>query len=60
MEHVVAEYLRQVWDRNKWLYEGKHGFRLGYSYENQIVAVSPDVADSLDDGDRMDAIVPDF
>jgi hypothetical protein len=22
MEHVIASYLRQVWDKNDWLYEG--------------------------------------
>ena len=22
LEHVIAGYLRQVWDRNDWLYEG--------------------------------------
>jgi hypothetical protein len=34
MEHVIAGYLRQVWEINGWLYEGKHGFRLGYSCES--------------------------
>ena len=33
MEHVIASYLRQVWDKNNWLYEGQHGFRPGYSCE---------------------------
>jgi len=31
MEHVLASYLRQVWDKNDWLFEGQHGFRPGYS-----------------------------
>jgi hypothetical protein len=31
MEHVIASYLRQVWDKYDWLYEGQHGFRPGYS-----------------------------
>ena len=26
MEHVIASHLRQVWDKNDWLYEGQHGF----------------------------------
>jgi len=30
MEHVIAGYLRQVWEMSGWLYEGQHGFRLGY------------------------------
>jgi hypothetical protein len=29
MEHVTAGFLRQVWDKRKWLYECQHGFRLG-------------------------------
>jgi hypothetical protein len=29
LEHVIAEYLRQVWVKNDWLYEGQHGFRMG-------------------------------
>ena len=31
MEHVIASYLRQVWDKNDWLYEVQRGFRPGYS-----------------------------
>jgi len=30
MEHVIASYVQQVWDKNDWLYEGQHGFRPGY------------------------------
>jgi hypothetical protein len=60
MEHVVASYLRQVWDKNKWLYEGRHGFRPGYSCESQVIAVCKDIADSMDNGDRIYAIVIDF
>jgi len=32
-KHVIASYLRQVWNRNDWLYESQHGFRPGYSCE---------------------------
>jgi hypothetical protein len=60
MEHIAASYLRQVWDKNKWLYEGLHGFRLGYSCESQVIAVCQDNADSMDNGERIDAIVIDF
>ena len=24
MEHVMTSYLRQMWDKNDWLYEGQH------------------------------------
>ena len=39
MEHVIASYLRQVWDKNYWLYEGQHGFRPGYSRKSQVITV---------------------
>jgi len=42
MEHVIASYLRQVWDKNGWLYEGQHGFRPGYSSESQVITVCQD------------------
>ena len=50
LEHVIAELLRHVWDKNDWLYEGQHGFRPGYSCESQVIRVCQDIADSLDEG----------
>jgi tRNA A58 N-methylase Trm61 len=58
--NVIASYLRQVWDKNDWLYEGQHGFRPGYSCESEVIMVCQDIADSLDNGDRVDTIVIDF
>jgi len=43
-----------------WLYEGQHGFIPGYSCESQLVTVCQDIADSLDEGARTDAIIIDF
>jgi len=60
MEHVIASYLRHVWDINNWLYEGQHGFRPGYSCESQLITVCQDIAHSLENGDRIDAIIIDF
>jgi len=60
MEHIIASYLRQVWDKNYWLYEGQYGFRPGYSCESQVIAECQDIADSLDNGDKIDAIIVDF
>jgi hypothetical protein len=60
MEHAVAGYLRHVCDTSGWLYEGQHGFRPGYSCESQVVTNCQDIADSLDEGGRADAIVIDF
>ena len=59
MEHV-ASYLRQVWDKSDWLFEGQHGFRPGFSCESQVIAVCQHIADSLDNGDKIDAIIIDF
>jgi len=60
IEHVVASYLRQIWDKNKWLYEGQHGFKGGYSCESQVITVCQDIADTMDNGDWIDAIVIDL
>ena len=60
MEHVIAGYLRQVWEVNGWLYEDQRCFRPRYSSESQIVTVCQDIAGSLDEGVRADAIVIDF
>jgi len=62
MEHVllVASYLRHVWDRNDCLYECQHGLRPGYSCESQLITVCQDIADSLDNGNRIDTIIIDF
>ena len=40
-----------------WLYEGHHGFRQGYSCESQVVTVCQDIADSMDEGVKTDAIL---
>ena len=60
MEHVIAGYLRQVWEMSGWLYEGQHGFRPGYSCESQVVTVCQDIVDLLDEGVRTDVIIIDF
>ena len=60
MEHVIVSYLRQVWDKNYLLYVGQHGFRPGYSCESQVITVCQDIADSLDNRDRIDAIITEF
>jgi hypothetical protein len=60
MEYVIAGYLRKVWEISGCLYEGQHGFRTGYPCESQVVTVCQDIADSLDEGVRTDAIVIDF
>jgi len=58
--HVIASYLRQVWDKNDLLYEGQHGFRPGYSCESQVITVYKGNGGSLYNGDKIDAIIVDF
>ena len=60
MDRFIAGYLRRVWEMSGWLYEGEHGFRPGYSCESRVVPVCQDIADSLDEGVRTDAIIIDF
>ena len=60
MQHVIAGYTRQTWEKSGWLYKEQHVFRPGYSCESQLVTVCQDIADSLDEGGRMDAIIIDF
>ena len=49
-----------MWHKNDWLHEGQHGFRPEYSCESQVTAVYKDIADTLDNGDKIDAIIIDF
>jgi hypothetical protein len=60
MEHIIASYLRIIWDIKDWLFKGQHGFRLGYSCVSQVITVCQDIAGSLDNGGRIDAIIIDF
>ena len=60
MEHVIASYLRKVWDKNDRLYKVQHGFTSGYFCESQVITVYQDIADTMDNGDMIDAIVIDF
>ena len=46
--------------KNDWLYQAQNGFRPGYSCESQVITVCQDMADTLDSGDMMDAILLTF
>jgi len=48
-----------MWDKNDWVYEENHGFGMEYSYENQVIIVCHDIAESLDEGIGIVAIVID-
>ena len=60
MEHVIAGYIRQVWENRDSLHEGQHGFRAGYSRESLIITVCQDISHSLDEAARLDAIIIDL
>jgi hypothetical protein len=60
MGPITASYLRQVWDKNNWLFKGQHGFRRGYLCASQVIMVYQDIVDSMDNGDRIKAIVIDI
>jgi hypothetical protein len=49
-----------VWEDRYWLYDGQHGFSLGYSCKSQIITVCQDISDSLDEAARLDVIIIDF
>ena len=53
MEHVIAGYIRQVWEDRDLFYMGQHGFRPGYSCESQIITACHDISDSLDEATRF-------
>jgi hypothetical protein len=55
LEHVLAGYLRQVWEMGGWLFKGQYVFRLGYSCKSQVGTVYQDIADSLDEWYRTGA-----
>jgi hypothetical protein len=56
MEHIIAGYLREIWEMKGRLY----GFRPRYSCGSQVVTVCQDIADSLDERVSTDAIIMDF
>jgi len=60
LEHAIAEYLWQVWDKNDWLYEGQPGFRPGYSCGSQVITVCQGITDYLDEGVSINANIIDF
>ena len=60
IEHVKTSYLRQVWDKNDWLYEGQHVFRPEYSCGREVITVCQNTADYLNKGHGLDASTVDF
>jgi hypothetical protein len=59
-KYVIASCLRQVWDKNDWLFESQHGFRPRYSCESQVITVCEDISCSLDKGGRLALLQSNF
>jgi hypothetical protein len=55
----MASYLREIWDKKDWIFEGPHRFRSGFSYQSQVIIGCQDIVASLDKGGRIDAIIID-
>jgi len=60
MEHVLASYLRQLWDKNYRLYDVQHLFGTEYSCEIEVITACHLIAESLDNREKFDAIIVDF
>ena len=60
MKHVIAGYLRQVWEMSGWLYECQLGCRPGYSCDRQVVTVCQYIANSPVEGVGTGAVIIDF
>ena len=60
MEKLVADYIRRFRESKKWINEAQHGFRKNYSCDTQLTAFVQDIAETLDRGKQMDAVVVDF
>ena len=59
IERVIAVYYSK--SGNEWvLYAGKQPIRPWYSREIPVVTVCQDIADSMDEGVRIDEIITDF
>ena len=59
IERVIAVYYSK--SGNEWvLYVGKQPIRPWYSREIPVVTVCQDIADSMDEGFRLDEIITDF
>jgi hypothetical protein len=52
--------LIQVWDKNDWFYEGKHGFRAGYSCEIKVITVCQDIGETLEEANGIVSNITEF
>jgi hypothetical protein len=57
MEHIIALYLREIWYKVAWIFEGQHRFRPRFSCVSHVIMVCQGTADSLDNGGMIAAII---
>ena len=60
IEHIIFSHVMDHYYNNSILIDEQHGFRPGRSCETQLLITSNDLAESLDKGEQVDAIVLDF
>ena len=57
---MISDYIRHVLNAKDWFYNRQHGFREGFSCDSQITSLVQDLAEEVDRGGRMYAVVIDF
>ena len=60
MERSVVDYSHSQWAKANWLFKNQHGFRQQYSCESSLAGFTQELAEHLDNGKQVDAILVDF
>ncbi|MEW8547322.1 MAG: reverse transcriptase domain-containing protein, partial [Candidatus Thiodiazotropha sp.] len=60
LEHIVHSHVISHLDRHQMLSDAQHGFRKSRSCETQLILTIQDLANGLNNGEQIDAILLDF
>jgi hypothetical protein len=60
LEKIIAQCFWDFWESTNWLSDFQHGYRKGHSCETQLLGFCQEIADSIDEGIEVDAIVVDL
>ena len=60
LEHIVHSHVMSHLDTQQILNDAQHGFRKSRSCESQLIQTVQDLANSLNEGEQIDAILLDF
>lgn len=60
LEHIVTSQMMSYLENNNILHGRQHGFRSQRSCESQLIELTTQISESLDQGEEIDAIVLDF